>query len=112
MPDLPDSLADGVIPTAEGLLLACPTGERRLVRTGTFANTTLADAKFTLFVKRSGGSSRQISPLEKVLDPGASVTLKEMGIEVVYLSSEDEMRGLGDTLNAIQFYLGGVKITP
>ena len=102
------TIADGQMATSETNMYLVPAATKGYVKQVTIYNTNAAQQTISIFIKRSGGTSRQIRRF--VLDQYESVDLVDDG-DTLELSTGDAIRGLTTTATAVDYVVMGVEET-
>lgn len=102
------SLADGQLSDSQGAIYTVPASTTAYVRNLFLYNTNAATQTITLYLQRSGGTSREFRSLTLAQYESASVIADE---QAILLSTGDEIEAVTTTATAVNYFIGGVLET-
>jgi hypothetical protein len=104
----PKSIADGQLPASKGTLYTVPASTAALI-TITLSATGGSARTVNIYVKRSGSSSRLITPKDLTLNPGDAAYIDHAGRPYA-LSAGDEVEGDASAATEIDYLIDGMEI--
>ena len=102
------SLADGQLPNSQGAIYTVPASTKGYIRNLLLLNINATTQTIDLYIKRSGGTSRQFRRLTLAQYESASVI---EGEEAILLSPADAIEAVTTTSSAVNYFVGGVLET-
>lgn len=97
------SIAEGQLPNTKTTLYTCPADTQATVKSFKFVNTDVAERTMNFYLKRSGSTSRKVTPQDLKLQAG-SAFMSEDGDEL-FLEAADVLEGEADTAATIDYLI-------
>ncbi len=99
------SLADGQLASSKGTIYTCPTSKQAIVSRITLVNTDSSARAVNLYFKASGGTSRNITPVDYSLAVGALLVMEDE----VTLEAADIIEGDAAVASKVDFVVSGIE---
>lgn len=100
------NLANGQLPATKQTLYTCPVGKSAVVLGIDLVNTDSGSRVVNLYYKKSGGTSRRISP--KDMSMAANFYFPRTG--KITMAAGDVIEGDADSANLVDYVINGVEI--
>ena len=100
------SLADGQLPSSQGVLYVVPGAKKARISNLLLYNTDAVPQTIILLLRRSGSSARSFRSLQLSQHESASVLAEEPPI---IMSDGDSLEGVTTSESAVNYYLAGIE---
>jgi len=100
------SLADGQLADSKGTIYTSPASTQTIVKSIILVNTNSSAEAVNIYFKASGGTSRQITPVDKSLAASAKTEVLEKDLT---LEAADILEGDTTTASKVDFVISGIQ---
>lgn len=99
------SLADGQLASSKGTLYTVPTAKQTVINRIRLVNTNSTTETVNLYFKASGGSSRNLIPVDTQLKAGYLLVMDD----VVTMEAADVIEGDTTTVSKVNYIVSGAE---
>lgn len=106
MSSIAGPLANGVLPTVQGVLFRCPDNVSWVVVDfQSYVNKTMADVTMNIYKRKRNQTARQISPLDLELNAQFRMDFAD---EIQRLAPGDTIEGICSAADSVDFIIDGI----
>lgn len=106
----PKILADGQLPSTKAAIYTVPALTVASVKFMRLVNTTGGALTVNLYVKKSGGTSRRIAPVNYSLAAGAMLDVLD-GVQTLSLGAGDAIEGDASAATSVDYVINGGEVS-
>lgn|SRR5574343_19835 len=100
------NLGTGQVASSEGDIYACPASTSAIIKSITFVNTKTTTETLNVYFKKTGGTSRLLTPKDLQLLAGYSLVFDND----ITLSAGDAIRAVTTTASKVDYNIFGMEI--